>query len=360
MTTPDVDPESAPAIDDHWSTTIDATEIVARLRDAKSVALTTHARPDGDAIGSTLALARSLQSGGKQAVPVYSGPWPRRFDPIVGRSKTLRVGALHGPPDLGFEPDLIVIADTGSWSQLSEVRAWIEPRREKCIVIDHHLHGDVEVSDNRLIERRAAAACEIMAPVCLGVLGLVEARDLPTSIAAPLYVGLATDTGWFRHSNVTPHVLRLASDLLETGIDHSALYQIVEQSDGPERIRLIGRAIASLELHADGRAALMIIRKSDLSECGAGTDDVGGLSDFAMTIGSVRVAAVLVELEPDLTKVSLRSKSRTSDDEIFIDVNQVARGLGGGGHAQAAGVRSNGPAEQARETILSALQAALG
>lgn len=338
-----------------WSTNTTPDRIVQRLRDAKVVALATHARPDGDAVGSTIALTRALHDVDTRATPVYSGPWPHRFDVVVGQTKTVRVGMLAGPPPIGPEPDVILVVDTGSWSQLAEVRAWIEPRCEKTIIIDHHLHGDPEVGDARLIDGKASAACQIVADICCRLLGCASPADLPADIAEPLYLGLATDTGWFRHSNVTPETLRLAADLLQAGANHTRVFEEVEQSDSPARTLLIGRAIASLELHADGRVGMMQLRKDDFKNCQAEMEDAGGLNDIAMSIGSLRVSALLTEMDDEVTKVSLRSKSPNESGDRFIDVNQVARAFGGGGHAQAAGARIQKPLAEARDLLRDAL-----
>jgi phosphoesterase RecJ-like protein len=119
----------------------------------------------------------------------------------------------------------VVIVDTGSWSQLHDYRPWIDAQHDKTALIDHHLSGNAEVSPRRLIDTGAAAACEIVAGLCVPLLGPGFARDLPREVAEPLYLGLATDTGWFRHSNVTPAVMRLAADLLEAGVDHERLIE---------------------------------------------------------------------------------------------------------------------------------------
>jgi len=338
---------------EQWRTNSSLAEIADRLRSSDRVALATHARPDGDAVGSTLALARTLAAMGRKAMPIYNGPWPHRFDPLVGRTQTVRSGLVGegGSPPLGWEPDAIVVTDTGSWGQLSELRAWLAPRRAKTMVIDHHLHGDAEVAALRVIETGAAAVCEPVSELCVDLLGANGASDLPPEIAEACYVGLATDTGWFRHSNVRPGTLRRAADLLDAGADHTRLFEMVEHNDGPQRVLLMGRAIHSLELHADGRIALMSISQEDMKACGGDQEDAGGMNDLAMQIGTVRVSAMLTELEPGLTKISLRSKAPVLPEHRRINVNEVARRHGGGGHAQAAGLKLHMPLKEASDLI---------
>ena len=339
---------------DTWITNTTLDDIAADLRGVSTVALLTHEKPDGDAVGSTLALARALERIGVDATPIYVGGWSARFDPIVGATRALRLSDTPDLATLPESPDRIVIADTGSWSQLAKVRPWLEPRSERAIVIDHHLHGDAGVAPRRHIDTGVAAVCESVATLCRRLLCVDRADELPSMIAEPLYLGLATDTGWFRHSNVTPGALRLAADLLDAGADHARLYRITEQSDSPCRLRLIGRALASLELVADDAGAVIALSRADLHDCCATGEETGGLTDMLLAVASVRVAACLTEVSDTRTKVSFRSKTGDGDF-ITVDVNRVARTLGGGGHAQAAGARLDLSLGDARARVVAAI-----
>lgn len=341
----------------NWGTNSSLSEIAALLREAKHVVLLTHARPDGDAIGATLAVARCLGRLDIKATPVYAGPWSHRFDGIVGATETVRVGMLTQAPKSCANADLILVMDTGSWSQLAEVRAWIEPLHEKIALIDHHLHGDASVASLRVVDSASAATCQTVAPLCLDLLGLSSVTDFPVDVAEPLYLGVATDTGWFRHSNVSPDVLHLAARLLDAGVDHKSVYERVEQSDNPARIRLIGRAINSMQLLANERVAVLTLTQQDLKECHGSLDDMGGMNDLPMNIGSVRVSAVISEIADNVCKVSLRSKPKVDADDVFVNVNEVAMSLGGGGHAQASGCKLREPVGDASTRIADALVA---
>ncbi len=332
-------------------------EIAQRLTTAQRVTLLTHARPDGDAVGSTLALARTLNQIGKDATPIYTGPWSRRFDSLVARTKTRRVGEASQLPAGDDEPDTIVILDTGSWTQLPEATPWLKTRAEKTIVIDHHRHGDPEIGLLRYIDKQSAAACEPVAKLCQLLLGAPDLKQLPLDIAEPLYLGIATDTGWFKHANVSADVLKLAACLLDAGVDHARLYVDVEQSDTVSRMLLMGRALSSLELHADEKFAVMRLTKKDFRESGGDITDAGGLNDMPMSIASVRASCVLIEVEDDLTKISLRSKAAGSSGQQVVDVNEIARGLGGGGHQMASGARIQAPLDEAVRIVVEAAAA---
>jgi phosphoesterase RecJ-like protein len=340
-----------------WTSTLDAPEAARILRAASTVSVLTHSKPDGDAVGSSLALARALRLAGVDATPVYAGPWVHAFDDIIADTPVIHTG-VEGVKrgDLG-DPDLVAIVDTGSWSQITEAREFVAARAERTIVIDHHLQGDPDIAPRRLLDTRAAAACEILAPVCAAILDTTVAA-LPREVAEPLYLGVATDTGWFRHSNVTPRTMRVAADLLEAGVRHAALFQIIEQRDRVARLFLLGRALHGVELHADNRVAIMTLSHDDFKAAGAGPEDTGGISDKPLVVESVLVSALLTAHDPGRTKISLRSKTGP-DGRPSLDVNEVARVFGGGGHAQAAGARIEAPIDEARSRLLKALLEAL-
>ena len=342
-----------------WTGNATLADAAARLRGAGRVVVTTHAKPDGDAVGSVLACVRTLRRAGADATALFLALWFERFDPFVRGTPVVRapegdagaIAALGGP-------DAVLICDTGSWAQLRDARAWLEPLRERAIVIDHHPTGDEEVAATRVIDPSAAAACEMACDLCVDLLGVASARDLPLEVAEPLYLGIATDTGFFRYSNTTGRTMRLAADLLEAGVDQSFVLRISEQSDRPARLRLIARALASIEFLDDGRVAVMSLSHEDFAQSGADLDDAGGLTDLAQSVESVRAVAVLTELEPGVTKVSMRSKP-PAPGEKDADVSSVARALGGGGHVRAAGVRLEEPLGEARARISAALTEAL-
>lgn len=333
-------------------------QIAARLRDAQHVAILTHSKPDGDAVGSSLALARSLARLGITARPIFLPPWSPRMDPIVGDTPVIQ--EAHGVwkrEDLA-EVDCVAIVDTGSWTQVADARAWLEPRRDRIVVVDHHAHGDPDLSALRHVDTRAAAAAQLVAEVCRQLLGASGCSALPLEVAEPLYLGLATDTGWFRHSNVTSDVMRLAADLIDAGVDQNRLYRLIEQNDSPRRLLLVQRALSTLQLLSNDRIAIISVTAADIAACEAGQDELGGLTDLPQSVGTVRAVAVLTELEPQLVKVSLRSKA-VEPPEQAVDVNAIAKTLGGGGHVHAAGAKLKLSLADARERVTAALKEAL-
>lgn len=332
------------------------------LRQSPRVLIFTHMKPDGDAAGSSMGLANAINLlQGHRAEVVFGGPrapWISWLAQKAG-GVAVRLWEKDGPPD--WEPDAIVVIDTGSWSQLELFQKYLAPRAAKTIVIDHHRRGDADVGERRWIDAGAAAVCQLAAGLsCL--LLRVTPEQLPGHVAVPLFLGLATDTGWFRHSNVDSGVLNLAADLVEAGVKPNELYQNVEQQDTPARLALMGRALSSLKLHDSpiGSASIgvMSLTRRDFAETGASASETGGLIDLPQTIASVKVAALLNEADGAdfgkpgqvVTKISLRSKTDA------VDVDKVCRTFGGGGHAKAAGAKVDMPIQQAVEAVIRALQ----
>lgn len=356
------DSASTPVRESAWSSNASPEAIAARLKEAKSVVIVTHAKPDGDAIGSALAVARTLAHVGISAELALVAPvpeWALAFigsTPLTTLASGQSVTTLSGKPWDSPNPDNVVVVDTGSWSQLAELRPWLEARGESTLLIDHHLRGDAGVSASRLIDSTCASCTEVLAPVCSALMGVESASRLPTDVAEMLYLGLATDTGWFRYSSVTPRTLRLAADLIQAGVDHTALYRHIEQQDRAPRWRLLGRALQTLRFERHDRVAIMTLRPEDFSETGATQNDTGGFADMLLTVASVELSVVLVEqpsspTQAPVTKLSLRSKPGPR----AIDVNALASGLGGGGHARAAGAKINAPLDEAVRRLLGAV-----
>lgn len=340
-------------------------EIAATLREAKSVLITTHAKPDGDAAGSVAALARALlapgtpgsaSGGGRRVVCCFMPPVIGQLDALLsGLEVVVHEGAPPVPPVppapiRGFEPDRIVVVDTGAWSQLEPLHAWLEPRRERAIVLDHHLRGD-DVAAMRYIEPEAAASAEIIAKL-IDALG-VEV-DLP--IANALYTGIAADTGWFRFSNTRPFTHELAARLIRIGVDHAELYGRLEQSERPQKLVLMQRALDSVQMIAGGHAAVMTLRLSDFAETGARLDETERLVDLPQVVKDVQVVVLLTETEGPRIRLSFRSKP----GEAAVDVNVLAHRFGGGGHARAAGAKVSGPLDEVRSRVIEAVEQAMG
>lgn len=346
-----------------WTPTVSVNEMADWIGSMRTAVLLTHLKPDGDALGSTLALARAINLSRRTTGAIsaaecwYAAPMPE-WAPVLMGSTKVRVIEQGQPVPGAFDPEAVIICDTGSWNQLDPFRTFIEERLERTAIIDHHLQGDAEIADHRLLDTSAAAAVQPVAAVCCRLLGVSSASELPLEVATPLYTGLATDTGWFRHSNVDARVMRLASELLEAGVNHTELLELLDQNDRPSRLRLMQRALASLELVPAKQAAVMSLRTEDFRMSGSAPGESGGFIDIPRTVPAIRVTVLLTEQEDAqgvFTKVSMRSKPTGWDGRDPVDVNAVCQTLGGGGHARASGARIRATLGEAKQRVIEAL-----
>jgi bifunctional oligoribonuclease and PAP phosphatase NrnA len=333
-------------------------QIAEFIKRQSSLVILTHAKPDGDALGSALTVARAAAHAGVPSECWFLGPFPSWTEhfasttPIRKLSPDNVILPTSGP---FADPSGVVVVDTGAWQQLRPLDAWLRPRADRAAIIDHHLQGDADAARLRLITPRAASCTEALAPVVDALLA-TQGQHIPLDVATAMYLGLATDTGWLRFSNTTAATLRLAARLIESGVDHPAIYQAVEQQQVITRPRLLGLALSSLETFHAGRVAVMSVRDADLRALGAVGEDTGGFAEPVMAVSQVQVVVSLTEMpiQADglpLTKASLRSKPGPG----AIDVAAIAHSLGGGGHARAAGIKLRQPLDAAKATIVAAL-----
>ncbi len=315
-----------------YASTATVGQVAGRLLRARRVLLTTHTKPDGDGFGAALALWRALRGRGTAADIYLMGPLESRLKEIAGDTPYLLDRGR--PPDDSY--DLVVVLDTGSWSQLDPIAGWLRQRPGAVVGVDHHVKGD-DVAPMRLVDPTAASTTQMLVPL-LEEMGcaITEGRG---GIAEAIFVGLATDTGWFRYSNADARAIRLAADLLERGVDKSRLYQVIEETFRPQRLALAARALSSLEYALEGTVAIMSLRRGDFSETGGRLDDVSELVNTPMSVRQVRASVLLAETGPGKTKLSFRSKPDTSGsgDGAPMDMNVLAQHFGGGGHVHAAG-----------------------
>lgn len=335
--------------------TLDA--LAARLRRAGRVFVTSHAKPDGDALGCVLAVVRACSALGVAAEGALIGPWEENLLSLAAPTPVLRIDPKAPLPAID-EPDAIVVVDTGAWSQLEPLAAWLRPRVDRAIGLDHHARGD-RVAAERVVDV-ACGSCTVLIArlvealgVSLGAGGDLHGRG---SVAEALYLGLATDTGWFRLPNARSAEFALAARLLEAGVDKDRLIAVIEQSHRPARLAIEARALSSLRILLDGELAIMRLGARDFAETGAALEEISGLVNRPLEIGSVRASVLLVESERDIVKASLRSKPapKEGDPNAFVDVNAIAARFGGGGHVHAAGARLTGTLDQAQSALVAA------
>ena len=338
------------------NTTVEA--IADRLRSARTVLITSHEKPDGDAIGSCAALARALRSLGIEVEVWLLGAVTPNLAALA-EDLTPR----HAPPEQPADDyDLCVVVDTGSWTQLAPLKEFLAGRRDSIIGIDHHRRGD-DIASMRLVDPSAASCTQVLVPLidALGV-PLTEGgtADGWFSIAEAIMLGLATDTGWFRFESFDASGFVLGSRLMEARADKNRLIRLVEECDRPQRILMAGRALSSAEFFHSEQAVVMTLALDDFEAVGARPEELSGIVNQPMSVGSVEVSVLLTQSEAGRVKGSFRSKPPLeSGSSRYVDVNQVAAEFGGGGHIHAAGARFEGTLEEVVQQVRSALNAAL-
>lgn len=315
--------------------------------------VTTHVRPDGDALGTSAALVLGMRQAGIDAEVLLLSRLPRKYAFIFHDNKIVHHewnedasadASTASAREFLARFDALLVADTGTWSQLPGLRERIEGWAAPKFVLDHHLTQENWATE-KLVITAAAAAAEIAAE-------LIEQWGLKidAAMATALFVAIASDTGWFQFSNTRPYTLRLAARLIEAGVDTDTMYQLLYQNERAERVALQTRAQQSLELLKDGRLAVMRVRKRDFEETRADVPDTENLINIPLQIRTVEVSLLFTEpKEPGPIRVSLRSKGQ-------VDVARFAESFSGGGHARAAGLKVAGTLEEVHDRVVAAME----
>ncbi|MBI1914289.1 MAG: bifunctional oligoribonuclease/PAP phosphatase NrnA [Planctomycetes bacterium] len=321
---------------------LDWSPFVELARRHQRFLLTTHIRPDGDGLGSMLALADTLQALGKEARLTIASVIPPRYrflDPD-GRIERFAPDADHR------RVDVVVILDTGTWNQLGDCGGFLRQFTGPKVVVDHHPTQD-DLGALRLVDTRAEATGRL-------VFEAITALDLVPSPAAAraLFVAVAMDTGWFRHSNTTPATFALAAELVRHGANPTRLYEALFEQNSLPRMRLTGLVLERLQLVESGRVDYTEVRRDDYAATGALPQDTEDLINYTLSVAGVEVGLFFMEQPNGGVKVSFRSRER-------VDVGKLAERFGGGGHRLASGAVLQTSLEEARGRVLRAVAVSL-
>jgi phosphoesterase RecJ-like protein len=319
--------------------TDDFKKAIDLINKSTSWIITSHTRPDGDAVGCMKSMCQIASQLGKKAQPVLLSPPADWYKFIFEKNVPVLGNAMKIENLQAGQYDLVIIVDTNSYVQLPEFDKWLKTSKIPVLVIDHHLSGD-GLGTVEIVDSTAAATGEI-------IFDLLKAAgwEITPQIAEALYIAISTDTGWFRFDNTDARVMRNASNLIELGAKPARIYHKMYQNYSPARLKLLGRMLENLELHHDGKIALQIIMRSDFDSTGATGTDTEEFVNECQRVNSVEAAALFVELKDGGFRCSLRSNGA-------VDVRQIAQKFGGGGHKVAAGANLKGPLESAKKKIL--------
>lgn len=313
-------------------------EISKIILSSNKIAISCHTSPDGDAIGSTLGLLNALKVLGKDAYVVSREVIPDNlsFLPLGNEFNNEVTSVIDGT-------DLVIILDCGN---VDRINANLEEYKGVILNIDHHISNEMFGKFN-YIETKAAATCELVYLLCKE-LGIVFEKDNESSIkiGTCIYTGILTDTGSFRHSNVTKRTHIIAGELIEIGVKNNEIHSELFENRLYSKIKLIGQSLSKLELLYNNKISCIVLTKELLKSLGCENVDTSDIISMALSIKDVEVATVIKEAD-DGVKASLRSKRD-------IDVRRVAEALGGGGHVKAAGLKIKEKSlGEAKEMILN-------
>jgi phosphoesterase RecJ-like protein len=302
------------------ATSTDARARIAdEIRKRQRFVLSSHVRPDGDAIGSQLAMAFALWHLGKEVRLVNRDQAPAPMMVFPGVSRIEVAGQIDDPGDA------VIVMECGDLT-----RTGVEGfERGFVINIDHHLgnsnYGALNWYDG------AAAACGEMVFELIAELGVPLTPDIATHI----YVAILTDTGSFHYSSISPRTFDICRQCVEAGIDPPAIAGAIFDSNSLGRLKLFGAVLSKMELDATGRVATVYVDQKLAQECGGTYEDTEGIVNLPLTVKEIEAVAFFKEAGPDDWRVSMRSKGE-------IDVNAVAKEFGGGGHKNASGCSATG------------------
>ncbi len=302
------------------------------------ILITTHKNPDGDAIGSSLGWYHFLKKLGKEVKIFYRDRIPYFFDFLPG------VNEVESGPEIKGEFDWVIITDVS------------DPKRtgfenipaKKSLVIDHHITAE-PFTDYYIVEPDISSTCELS----YGIMKIAEPELIDTPIATSLYTGIVTDTGSFNYSNTSPRTLKIASELLERGVEPYRVYSSLFERNRINKFKLLELVLKTLDFALNGKVAHITLYRKFLEETGAYPEESEGFISYPRSINGVEVAVFFKEVEGEgKWKVSLRSKGK-------VNVAKIAKKLGGGGHRMAAGYETEGDLKEIKSKLFKEIELAL-
>jgi bifunctional oligoribonuclease and PAP phosphatase NrnA len=311
-------------------------EICDAILSRRRFLLTSHARPDGDSIGSQLAMAYALDALGREVRIVNADAAPDHYREFPGLDR-IEIG-----PHSDADADALIVMECSDLSRTGVTGL----DRHFIINIDHHAGNKMYGAVNWFDE--SAAACSEMVFDVIRALGVPLTREIATHI----YLAILTDTGSFHHSNITPRTFDICRQAVEAGVNPAAMARRVFDSNSFGKLKLIGALLDSMELIDDGRLAVLQMDDSMLQLCGCTHNDTEGVINLPLTAREIQAVVFFKIGANGEVRVSMRSK-------YDVDVRMVASGYGGGGHKNAAGFTVNGRLDDVRPEIVARLVAAI-
>jgi phosphoesterase RecJ-like protein len=313
--------------------------ILEGIRASHTFCIVGHIRPDGDCVGSQLGMALALKAEGKKVQCWNEDPIPQKYS-------FLDPDNLFQRPKPGQQFDCVIAADAASFERLGAVGPCVTERK-LLINIDHHT-SNTRYGDLNWVSAREPSTGEL-------ILRLLKFAKWPITrqIADCLFTAVSTDTGSFQYPTTRPATFHASGELVARGANLAKICEEVYQSYPLSRVRLLKHVYSHFRLAHHNEIAYFWLRQSDFVRAGSESDDTEGLIDHIRAIAPVVVACVFEEIEPGLTRISLRSKSDK------VNVNEIAAQFGGGGHQAAAGARIEGTPRSVQRRVIAAIRKAL-
>lgn len=321
----------------------DKSDVLEAIEKAGRIAILTHDRPDGDAVGSTIGLGLMLESAGKTVILLNNDRVPNSLAFLPGTDKILWAGNCDGCPAV----DLIIALDSAGRDRISQ-RVWnLVPSDVPLINIDHHV-SNTRYGDINLVDAESPATGEIVHD-----LGIAAGWTVNREAAENLYAAISTDTGSLRYPNTTARTYRVAASLIDAGIDVGRVNQDLYENYPLRRIECIRDLLQGMKLYFKGRCVTVKLPWSLKTQLGLVSGDSEGVIDLIRSIDSAIVAVFFEEMDGGKIRVSSRSK------KSGVNVGKICAEFGGGGHDLAAGARLDGSIDEAERLFLEAVERAL-
>lgn len=320
------------------SANVNFAQIGKLLREHQSFVLISHVRPDGDAIGSQLALGYALLAAGKNVRMINEDGLPDNLTFMAGSER------IELPPAEPLDVEVAIALDTATKPRLGDRALHAASKAKIWLNIDHHV-SNPRYGDFNLIDSTSPATGQILYE-------LITELDLPMPAESrdAIYVAVSTDTGSFQYPSTTAKTYDMGADLIRRGLDVGTINSQIYDNFPFRRVELMRALLNTLELSPDGLVAHWTLLDQTRIDLGLMPEDSEGLIDIIRAIRGVRLAVFFEELHDGKVRVSMRSKDRS------LNVCEIATEFGGGGHALAAGIRMSGPMEEAQPLVLRAIR----
>lgn len=311
-------------------------EFIKKIESYQHIGVISHISPDGDCIGSQLALCNWLQKNGFNCTAFNEDDVPDNLNWMLQEHQ------IQKPvDDLLSECDLFIAVDGNAMHRFGSFAEWIEGKNIPVWMIDHH-PNPTDGFDLTISVDTASSTCELIYKLFVEY----NPAQIDEAVAKCLYTGIITDTGSLQYESVTPATVRAVADLLERGdFTPNEVIEVIFSNKTKEQVHLLSESLKSIQLYSDNQIAVMYVTSEMLEKTGTTKNDCEGFVSYPLSIANIKAAILMKDLNDDGIRISLRSRSE-------IDVNDWARELGGGGHKKAAGAWHKGPLEKAIEDVV--------